>query len=90
MDKAGTARMLALGIPTFITSALVGIALSHAFPGAFLVTVFGAQLVYSILYCFALYQFQKMRPVRPIWQFSCFVLVVQILATAATIYAFVA
>ena len=82
--------MLALGIPASITAILIGLAVSHAFPGAFLLTLFGIEFVYSILYCLAFRQFQHTWPARPLMHFYISVTLVQLVLLAAVVLAFVA
>jgi hypothetical protein len=87
MDRRGTATMFLLGIPSFITALLAGIASAHLFPGAFLATAFGSFFVFSFAYSKALVAFHRLSPRRPIWLFVALVLLVQMLVLAATIYA---
>jgi hypothetical protein len=87
MTERGTSVMFLLGVPFYLTALLIGLSWSHAFPGAYLLVVFGGFLVFSYLYSKALVAFNRLSPRRPGWQFVVGVLVVQLIILAATLYA---
>lgn len=85
MNKAGTALMIALGVPFYIAALLAGLASADLFPGAYLVVLFGAFFGFTVAYSKALAAFTRLTPRRPAWQFIAAVLSVQMAILAATL-----
>ena len=79
--------MQLLGLPFYATAIFLGLTVSHLFPGAYLVVILLAPLVYSFVYSKAAYYFfRRMQPKRPAWQFVVSVLAVQVLVMAVSLY----
>ena len=85
MPRKATALMLALGIPFYIASFLVGLAWNHSFPGLYFVALF-SPLLWSYAYSKSLVRFVSVSPVRPVWQFLASVLTMEAIAVAALLY----
>jgi hypothetical protein len=82
MPRKAAVLMLALGIPFYLASLLVGLAWNHRFPGLHFVALF-SPLLWSYAYSKSLVWFVSACPLRPVWQFLAGVLTIEALAVAA-------
>ena len=86
LQPQGTTFMVLLGVPFYVASLLVGLAINHKYSGAYIAAIF-SPLLWSFTYTTLLVRFLATREARQGWKFVVAAMAVQAAVVAAMIYA---